>query len=139
MPRRPKQIVVSHQDIGLRIKRLRQDQQLTQVALAARLELTQSNLSAIERGIRGVTVNQVVRIAKALGASTDEILFGENVPTPRKSLRHRRLMQRLQLVEHLPDSDRRVLLTILDGMLKTHEARKTKRQARAPEKSSRVA
>jgi transcriptional regulator with XRE-family HTH domain len=139
VPRRPKQIVVSHQDIGLRIKRLRQDQQLTQVALAARLELTQSNLSAIERGIRGVTVNQVVRIAKALGASTDEILFGENVPTPRKSLRHRRLMQRLQLVEHLPDSDRRVLLTILDGMLKTHEARKTKRQARAPEKSSRVA
>jgi transcriptional regulator with XRE-family HTH domain len=131
VPRRPKQVVVSHKDIGLRIKRLRQDQALTQVALAQRLELTQSNLSAIERGIRGVTVNQVARIAKALHASTDEILFGENLPTPRKSIRHRRLMLRLQQTEQLPDSDRRVLLTILEGMLRTHEARKAKRQARA--------
>lgn len=143
MGKKPNQVVVSKRDIGQRIRSLRQQLQMTQVELSERLDMTQSNLSAIERGARGVTVHQVVRIAKALGASTDEILVGENVPTPRKSLRHRRLLQQLQRVEQLPDSDRRVLLQILAGMLKHRQERRARgKSARITppgDKDSRVA
>lgn len=126
MGKRPNQIVVSKRDIGQRVRALRQQRQMTQMELSERLDMTQSNLSAIERGARGVTVHQVVRVAKVLEASTDEILIGENVPTPRKSLRHRRLLQRLQQVEHLPDSDRRVILQLLEGLLRHHQERRAR-------------
>lgn len=140
MGKKPNQIVVSKRDIGQRIRTLRQERQMTQVELAERLDMTQSNLSAIERGARGVTVHQVVRVAKALAASTDEVLIGENVPSPRKSLRHRRFMQRVQEVEHLPDSDRRILLQILDGFLKSHQQKQARVKRRpADKKDSRVA
>jgi transcriptional regulator with XRE-family HTH domain len=139
LPRQPKQIVVSHQQIGERIKLLRQDQGLTQVALAKRLELTQSNLSAIERGARGVTVNQVVRIAKALGASTDEILLDRKAPETGKRPA-KKLMRHLRRVDDLTEADQRILLQLLDGLLMQRAAKSRRREAlKSQAKDSRVA
>jgi transcriptional regulator with XRE-family HTH domain len=137
VPKRPKQIVISPKEVGQRIKLLRQDRGMTQVELAARLELSQSNLSAIERGARGVTVNQLVRIANGLGASSDEILFDKKAPEtgarPRK-----KLMRRLRRVEELTEADQRILLQLLDGLLMRREAKRRRLQARQS-KGSRVA
>lgn len=133
VPRRPKQIVVSYRDIGERIKVLRQERGMTQVELARRLEITQSNLSAIERGARGVTVNQVVRLAKALGVSTDEILLAEKAPRPGRRPK-KRLMQRLLRVQELSESDQRILLQLLEGLLMRHERKMARRTAKQTSK-----
>jgi len=138
--KQPNQLVVSKEEIGRRIRALRQQREKSQVELAAALEMTQSNLSAIERGARGVTVHQVVRIAKALGASTDEILLGANVPAPRKSLRHRRFMQRAQQIDLLSDAERRLVLDLLDGLLKRREKQPARPRRSSPAaKASQVA
>ena len=42
------------------------------------LAIDQSNVSAIERGIRGLTIHQAVRLAKALKVTTDDILMPAN-------------------------------------------------------------
>lgn len=133
VPRRPKQIVVSHKDVGERIKVLRQEKGMTQVELARRLEITQSNLSAIERAARGVTVNQVVRIARALDASTDEILLAEKAPAS-GSRPKKRLMRRLLKIQELTEKDQRILLDLLDSFVM---AAQRKRQERA--RSNKVA
>jgi transcriptional regulator with XRE-family HTH domain len=138
VPRRPKQIAVSHQAIGERIKRLRQDRGLTQVELARQLQITQSNLSAIERAARGVTVNQVVRIAKALAASTDEILLDHKAPDSGQRP-GKKLMRRLRRVEELTPADQRILLQLLDGLLIHREAKRRRQAARTPAKNHRVA
>jgi len=130
-----KQVVVSHLDIGGRIKLLRQERGMTQVELAQRLEITQSNLSAIERGVRGVTVNQIVRIAKALHASTDEILLAEKAPAPGARAK-KRLMRRLLRIRELKDKDQRILLELLDSFVLA--AQKKQERARH-EKDSKVA
>ena len=114
MAKKPNQLVVSKKDIGLRVRLLRQQQGLTQVELADRLDMTQSNLSAIERGARGVTVHQVVRIAMALRASTDEILLADKAPEPERRP-SKRLMKRLQRIVELPDRDQRLILQLLEG------------------------
>lgn len=126
MAKRPNQVVVSKQDIGLRIRLLRQQQGLTQVELAERLDMTQSNLSAIERGARGVTVHQVVRIAKALRASTDQILLADRAPEPGRRPK-KRLMKRLQRIEELPDRDQRIVLQLLEGLLMRHQEKLARR------------
>jgi len=133
VPRRPKQIVVSYKDVGERIKVLRQEKGMTQVELAQCLEISQSNLSAIERGARGVTVNQVVRIARALGASTDEILVAEKAPAS-ASRPKKRLIRRLLKIQELTEKDQRILLELLDSFVM---AAQRKRQERA--KSDKVA
>jgi transcriptional regulator with XRE-family HTH domain len=135
--KKPNQLVVSKKDIGLRVRLLRQQQGLTQVELAKRLDMTQSNLSAIERGARGVTVHQVVRLALALRASTDEILLADKapVPEPRPS---KRLMKRLQRIVELPDRDRRIILQLLDGFV-THQQEKLLRRSAKNHQDSKVA
>ena len=134
MAKKPNQLVVSKKDIGLRLKLLRQQQGLTQVELAERLEMTQSNLSAIERGARGVTVHQVVRIAAALRASTDEILLADKAPKPEHRPK-KRLMKRLQRIEELPDRDQRIVLQLLEGRLMRHQDKLARRTAK-PEAST---
>lgn len=129
MPRPPKHTVISLKEIGQRMKLLRQDRGLTQIELASQLEISQSNLSAIERGSRGLTVNQLVRIAKALRATTDEILFDTKAvePAVRPS---KKLMQRLRRVHELSQGDQRILLQLLDGLLSHREEKRRRLQAR---------
>ena len=134
MPAPPRKVAVSNKDIGERIKTLRLERGLTQVQLGQRLDMTQPNLSAIERGARGVTVHQIVRIAKALGASTDEILLAEKAPAPGQRAK-RKLLQRLQLVQDLPKGDQKILLQILDGMV-SHRQEKQQRGQRAAQSAS---
>jgi transcriptional regulator with XRE-family HTH domain len=116
MAKRPNQTVVSKKEIGERIKLLRQDHGMTQVRLSEILDMTQSNLSAIERGVRGVTVHQVVRIAKAMRASTDQILLAEKAPTP-EGRPKKRLMRRLLRIQELKDKDQKILLDLLDSFV----------------------
>jgi transcriptional regulator with XRE-family HTH domain len=123
LAKRPNQIVVTKEEIGARIKLLRQERGLTQVELGKRLDMTQPNLSAIERGARGVTVHQVVRIAKALGVSTDQILLAEKAPAPRRRPR-KGLMRRIERLGELSARDQRILAQILDGLLPRGEEKR---------------
>ncbi len=134
MPRPPKHTVISPKDIGQRMKLLRQDRGMTQIELADQLDISQSNLSAIERGARGVTVNQLVRIAKALGASTDDILFDTKAPEP-GARPGKKLMRRLRRVEELTEGDQRILLQLLDGLLMRREEKRRRLQTRSPNTS----
>jgi transcriptional regulator with XRE-family HTH domain len=121
LPRPAKHTVFSKKEVGGRIRTLRQARGLTQVDLAETLEITQSNLSAIERGARGLTVHQVVKLARALRATTDEILSPAKAKAAAKgdqdALKDRRFLRRLQKVDQLPERDQQALLRTLDAFL----------------------
>jgi transcriptional regulator with XRE-family HTH domain len=129
LPQPPKR-VVSNKEIGQRLKLLRQENGKTQEEVAEALGMTQPNVSANERGARGATLHQVIRFAKALGVSTDEILLREKAPTPGKRLR-KTLIRRLQRIEELPRGDRQILLQLLDGLLRHHDERKQRQEEKA--------
>jgi len=92
---------------------------MTQIDLAEALRITQSNLSAIERGARGLTVHQVVKLAWALRVTTDEILSPTKTATKsdRDVMKDRRFLRRLQKVGELPERDQQALLRTLDAFL----------------------
>lgn len=102
---------------GIRLARLRKDRGFTQVELASRIGLTQTLVSDYERGKLRLNAEMIVRFARALGMSADELLGLEGAtdsPRPRS----RRLLRRLQQVESLSESAQRDLLHYADLLLK---------------------
>ena len=60
--------------LGMNVRRWREEKGLTQEALAERADLDPTYISGIERGMRNPSVLSVVRIAKALGVTTSQLM-----------------------------------------------------------------
>lgn len=72
------QNTTADETIGQRIARARKAQGETMAAFAARCGLGPMHIGAIERGARrNITPETILRIASALGCSTDWLLTGE--------------------------------------------------------------
>jgi transcriptional regulator with XRE-family HTH domain len=109
--------VVSFREVGARVRALRQQGDLTQTELAELLGTKQTAVSEIERGKRGLTVQQVVKLAQALKVTPNDILGNDGQhPRPRSA----RLLRRLHRVEQLPEDQQAAVLKLLDGVLKAH-------------------
>lgn len=117
MPRPPKNVVFSKTEAGRRLRTLRERRGISQMKLAEALGVTQSNVSAMERGLRGLTVHQVTKLAKALKVSTDEILVGTNGDHDTMPLTSLKLARRFQRMQALSEPRQRALLKILDALL----------------------
>jgi transcriptional regulator with XRE-family HTH domain len=119
MPTPPKNVVVSKKELGKRLRTLRQERRITQVELAKMLGVQQTNISAVERGVRGLTIHQAVKLAQALRVSTDEILLGKRADRENKNgLLDRRFVRRLQRIGRLSQRDKQALLRNLDNFLR---------------------
>lgn len=65
---------LDYQAIGVRIRRFRKTQGLTQQALAELSDQEPSNISHIERGATKLSLPTIVHIANALGVTVDDLL-----------------------------------------------------------------
>jgi transcriptional regulator with XRE-family HTH domain len=118
MPKPSKIAVVSYRDIGVRIRTLRQQRDMTQTGLADLLGTKQTAISEVERGNRGLTVQQLVKVARALKTSPNEILGEGRDGTPKP--RSARILRRLHRIEHLPEVQQDALLQMIDGAIKAN-------------------
>ncbi len=124
MPRRSKISVISYKDIGERVRALRLASNRTQTQLAKVLGTTQTALSEVERGNRGLTVQQVVKISKALKVTPNDILGEGKRQRPASRPHDARVLRRLSRIEKLPDAQRQAVLKILDGIIEAHAGRR---------------
>lgn len=69
------------QKIGKEIRQAREAMQMSQEELAAKIPMTQSSLSRIERGLQDPSMHQIKRIAIVLNLSLDDLFELENVPS----------------------------------------------------------
>lgn len=61
---------------GRRVSSLRRENGLSQEALAERADLHRNYVGGIERGERNVGLRNIVKLAKALGVTTSELVKG---------------------------------------------------------------
>jgi len=121
LPRPPKHVVLSRKEIGVRLRALRQERRITQVELAKMLAMHQASLSQIERGIRGLTLQQAVKLARGLRVSPDKLLgLGKNNGSE-PALRNEKLMRRVRRIEQLSPTQQDAVVKILDGFLDAHD------------------
>jgi transcriptional regulator with XRE-family HTH domain len=85
------------------------------------LGVSQPNVSDYERGVLRVHGELLVKLARILKVSADEILGLEKSP-PSRAPRDRRLLRRLQDVYKLSKRDREALLRTVDAFLTKGQA-----------------
>jgi transcriptional regulator with XRE-family HTH domain len=102
--------------LGARIAALRKDQAMTQVQLAAALELTQQMVASYEVGRRRVPVSLLPQIAETLTVSLDELIGKKNVQ-PAKRGPAPKLQQQIERIQQLPRTQQRFVMQMLDTVI----------------------
>lgn len=120
LPRPSKIAVISYAEIGKRVRELRERQGLTQTKLAKTLGTSQAALSQVEHGSRGLTVQQVVKLARVLGATPNEILGDGKRERPSGRPKSGRLLRRLYRIEKLSETQQQAIVKLLDGIIAAH-------------------
>jgi transcriptional regulator with XRE-family HTH domain len=101
--------------LGARIATLRKDSAITQVQLAAAMDVSQQTVAAWEVGRRGVPVSNLPTLARTLGVSV-ETLIGEKA-SPAKRGPTPKLQQQVERLSRLPQAKQRVVMEMLEGFL----------------------
>lgn len=95
--------------LGQRLTRLRKAKGITQVELAERLRISQSNYSDYERDNLRLHADIIIELAKILNVSSDEFL-GIRPATRQTSVKDKRFLQELAFIDLLPKRDKDALL-----------------------------
>lgn len=119
LPTPPKEVVISKQHVGERVRALRAARDMSQGDLAKVLGIQPTNVSAIERGVRGLSLQQLAKLATALDVVPGEILNSQPSKRPR-SVSSDRLPRRFERIRSLPRTKRRVLYEIIDAFIEKH-------------------
>lgn len=66
------------QEIGLRIAQRRKELNLTQERVADLMDVSVQMVSNLERGVKAIKIDNLIKISEILGISTDYILTGKH-------------------------------------------------------------
>jgi transcriptional regulator with XRE-family HTH domain len=115
MARPPKKLPPEN-SFAARLSRIRKDRGFTQAELADKAGMIQALISDYELGKLRPHPDVLVRLARALGASADEIL-GLAPIAKAHGVHNRRFLRRLEAVDKLPKRDQDALLRTIDAFL----------------------
>jgi transcriptional regulator with XRE-family HTH domain len=108
---------VDESTIGKRLREIRESRGMTQTELAERLNIKQALISAYELGAVRMHGALIAGIARALGASADEIL-GLDKQRQVGAVRDRRLARLLDEINGLSRRERDALLRTISNYVK---------------------
>jgi len=107
-------------DIGMRVYRLRKLRHVTQVQFAAHLGVSQPNVSHYEKGTLRIPTDLLLKIARFLQVSADELLGLSPLPTM-PAVKDQRFLKRLPQIDQLPKRDRDAILRLINSCLKGNQ------------------
>ena len=70
------EVTVDYRDLGIRIRKKREKQNMSQADLAARVQLSTQHISNVENAKSKIGLDKLVSVANALGCSVDELICG---------------------------------------------------------------
>lgn len=102
-----------------RLAGLRKDRNLTQQALAEMVGLGITQMKRYEAGSSQPTLDVIRKLSQVLRVSADELLFGRAERGPDEDLR-----LQFEAISRFNDDEKKVVRSVLEGLLLTHEARR---------------
>lgn len=106
--------------LGERLRRLRAERGWSQAQLATKLGIHQKQVSGYERGIHVPQTELLIRIAETFGVSLDYLAFADRDNTDHAGIADRELLEKLQALDQLPDTERAVVKSVLDTYITKH-------------------
>jgi len=113
------EVINKAETIGARVAQIRKERGMTQTELAEKIGIIQALISDYERGKLRLYDDVIIRLATALGVSTDTLLgvTDKDSETPQISLR---FLKRLSVIETFPEAQKKRILRNLDDAINTH-------------------
>ena len=102
--------------LGENIKREREKAGYTQERFSEIIDMTPNNLSAVERGVAGVSLKTLRRFCEAMKVSADDLLFGQREKSDGEYL--------AQKLERLDARQMRIVLEVLSALLEAFALKK---------------
>lgn len=102
-----------------RLSQLRKEQSLTQSGLAELAGVHLTQVQRYESGAAQPTLDVIKKLAVALTASTDWLLFEDDERGPDDQLK-----QQFEALQQFDEDERRTALEVLDGLILKHQARR---------------
>ena len=125
MPRKSKYklppLNLGKETLGQRMARLRKGEAYTQAELAEKIGIDQHLISDYELDKIRPYPEMIIRFAKALKVTTDELLGVKPLKNNGDKL-DRKILHRMKKIENLPFSQQKFLLRTLDSVLKGIES-----------------
>jgi transcriptional regulator with XRE-family HTH domain len=105
-------------DLGNRIQELRKKQKLSQVELAARINVSKSQMIRYEtKGVQP-PADILNKLADVLGTSVDYLINGNTGEKAQAALKNTELLQKFKEVDTLPEREQSVLLEIIGAYIR---------------------
>lgn len=111
-----REIPEQNQILGENIKREREKAGYTQERFSEIIDMTPNNLSAVERGVAGVSLKTLRRICEALKVSADDLLFGQREKSDGEAL--------IRKLERLDAWQMRIVQEVLSALLEAFALKK---------------
>ena len=102
-----------------RLTQLRKERGLTQQGLADLASVHLTQIQRYEAGTAQPTLEAIKRLAVALAASTDWLLFEENERGPDEELK-----LQFEAVRQFDEQDRKTAIDVLEGLILKHQAKR---------------
>jgi transcriptional regulator with XRE-family HTH domain len=103
-------------NLGKNIRALRFEKGWTQHDLALKVASTQKTITAYECGTRHPTAEKIPVIAAVFGVTVNE-LYGASYTKKREKTKNPKLWKKFELIDHLPNNDKRTVFRMIDGLL----------------------
>jgi transcriptional regulator with XRE-family HTH domain len=108
-------------ELGQRVAQRRREQGITQTQLAEFLGVSQQAMNSFQKGRRGVPVSSLPAIARAVGATLDELIVDHEPAAaraaPKKCGPTPKIQQQLEQLSRLPKAKQRAVMQVLDSVL----------------------
>jgi transcriptional regulator with XRE-family HTH domain len=101
-----------------RLLQLRHARNLTQQALADMVHIHVNQVRRYERGATTPTLEVLIRIARTLNVSLDDLVFNEADRGPSAEL-----ALQFEAVSNMPDAERNVIKALLEGMIVNYQTK----------------
>jgi len=100
-----------------KIRKLREDRDLSQAELAQHVEVSTGHISRLENGRYQPSVELLRKLAAEFEVTTDFLLNEEEGEFRPVSLEDQPLAQRIELLERLDPEEKAAVIKIIDGLL----------------------
>lgn len=100
-----------------RLRELRKQKNLSQTELGQLAGLHYTHIGRFERGASRPSGDTLMRLAEALGVTSDYLLEGATDAAAKAKFEDRELFRQFQEVEQLPEEDKNVVKKLLDAFL----------------------
>ena len=107
----------TNSNLGKNIRLIRKQKGLTQVELANQLICSQAMITAYESGQKKPSVSTLTKLAEVLGVTIDHVVGNIAPPKTENKIKNHKLWKKFSQLEQLPDTDKRTVFRMIDGLL----------------------